>query len=236
MLWAPEDPRDDQRGQVRVQFQRFAGTRLGGGPFQPGNFGAHGHPDVAGVPERRGVEGDGHIFGQHRANTVGEAGTRVGLVDHNGDPPPPGSQVHGRAHVPANAHEHVCAVFVQDPAGLPYGPGQSAGEPDQVHGGFARQRHPVDRGKVQAGRRHQAGLHAGRCPDGKEAGFRRGGPDGSGDGKQRADVACRSAAGEDDGEVLGSHLVLGTLSGGFLRAGGSAGGPVAELQHPLGPD
>ncbi len=190
---------------------------------------------MAGVAQARGIEGGGHVPGQERSHAVGQSGPGVGLMDHDGDPPAACGEVQRRADVAADAHQDVGRCLVKDASGLPDRTGQPSGQPEQVNGRFPRKRHPVDGGQFYAGGGNQPGFHAGGCAHREQPGVGHGGPQCGRDGQQGADMAGGSAARQDNGQVLGSHLVLRTLSCGCFAAGGSAGLPCAEFQQSLGP-
>ena len=201
MLWAPDEP-------PVTMSTGFSGCRPSAaqgavprrGPDHGRDFAAHGHAHMPGVAQRGAGEGHGHVPAQPRTHPVGQARAGVGLVDDDGDLPPPGGEVHGRADVAAHSHEDVRAGVVEDAPGLLDRAGEAAGQPQQIRGGPARERDAVNGGQLEPGGRNQPGLHAGGRSDGEQPGVGARIADGGGDGQQRIDMACRSAAGEDHGQ------------------------------------
>ncbi len=210
---------DDQCGFVRVQAERLPRAGPGCGAVQAGDFRPHGHAHMPRAAEFGRGEGDGHVAAEAGADTVCQARAGVGLVDHDRDLPAPGGKVHRGAHIAADAHQDVGAGLVQDGTGLLYRTGHPAGEPEQVHGGPARERDPADGGQIQPGGRNQPGFHPARGAHCQELHSGQRLPQGTGDGQERADVSGGSAAGKDHGQRrLGVHKGLFTLScGSWMR-------------------
>ena len=129
-------------------------------PVEVGDLPPDRQPQVPGVAQL-GLRLPGEdVGGQVRAEPVGDAGERVGLVHHDGDIVPLGRQVGGRGHVAAEPDEHVGPHPVEDlPRGV-HRAGQPPGDGQQLGRHRAGQRHGGDEFKVIAAQRHQAGLKA----------------------------------------------------------------------------
>ena len=175
-------------------------------------------------------------WGRGGAHPVGQAGPGVGLMDHDGDLPAPGGEVQRGADIAADAHQDVGAGLVQDAPGLLHGAGQPAGQPQQVQRkacAGSGTRSMVASSRPAAGT-SRVSIPAG-VPTARSRAPGRAARRARGDGQERADVAGGSAAGEDDGQVLGVHEVLVTLSCG-LRSVCAAAGSAADFSILFGPD
>ena len=162
---------DKQGGTVGVQSQigASAGTTPGSirvaGVCQVSDLRAQRHTDEGalrqrGVGERRTDENR-----KPRGDLVRQPGNSVLLVNDDGDPGFPGSQVCRQRDVTAEADDHISPALLEHRTCLPYRSGQPTRNLEQIRVHRARQRHRRNHVELETGLGDHSSLKTLRRPD-----------------------------------------------------------------------
>src|SRR5690606_17404601 len=198
----------EQHGAGRIQAEAAHCLVAAGGAVQVGDGLAHRHPDAARAGQGRAVEGGEHCGGTAGTEPVGESRAAVRLMDDERDAQGARGEIGGRAHVAAEAGDHVDLSVLQEGAHGAQGAGEAAREAQCGTVRAAREGHLLDRDELEAGRGDEIRLEPLGGAEHGDLRLRSAGAELIGGGQQRGDVAGAAATGEEDARGGGGHQDL----------------------------